>query len=84
MRTLWFHQNIKEAVDAPRIHHQLYPMEVQYEYGVLQQVIDGLEAMGHKTSRYKDAGSIICALLKKSDAIYANADFRKGGDVYGI
>lgn len=36
MRNLWFEQNIKEAVDAPRIHHQLYPMEIAYEYGVLQ------------------------------------------------
>lgn len=36
MRSLWFGENIKEAVDAPRIHHQLYPMEIMYEYGVLQ------------------------------------------------
>lgn len=36
MRSLWFGENVKEAVDAPRIHHQLYPMEVMYEYGVLQ------------------------------------------------
>jgi gamma-glutamyltranspeptidase/glutathione hydrolase/leukotriene-C4 hydrolase len=84
MRTIWFGQNIKEAVDAPRIHHQLFPMEIQYEYGTLQQVVDGLKAIGHKTNRYKDAGSIICALLKASDYIYANADHRKGGDVYGI
>lgn len=36
MRVFWFNQNVKEAVDYPRIHHQLYPMEVQYEYGTLQ------------------------------------------------
>lgn len=84
MRTLWFGQNIKEAIDAPRIHHQLYPMEVQYEYGTLQQVVDGLEAIGHKTKRYNDAGSVICALYNSSSWIQANADYRKGGDVYGL
>ncbi|XP_015838324.1 scoloptoxin SSD14 isoform X2 [Tribolium castaneum] len=84
MRTLWFGQNIKEAIDAPRIHHQLYPMQVQYEYGTLQQVVTGLEALGHKTSRYTDAGSIICALYNTSGLIQANADHRKGGDVYGL
>lgn len=36
MRALWCDQNIKEAVDAPRFHHQLYPMQVQYEYGTIE------------------------------------------------
>lgn len=36
VRILWFRQNIKEAVDYPRLHHQIFPMEVAYEYGTLQ------------------------------------------------
>lgn len=36
MRHLWFGEDVKQAVDASRIHHQLAPMEVSYEYGVLQ------------------------------------------------
>jgi gamma-glutamyltranspeptidase / glutathione hydrolase / leukotriene-C4 hydrolase len=52
---------------------------------ILQQVIDGLEKIGHKTKRYRDRGSIICAIVKLLDGyIYANADHRKGGEVYGI
>jgi gamma-glutamyltranspeptidase / glutathione hydrolase / leukotriene-C4 hydrolase len=48
-------------------------------------VIDGLEKIGHKTKRYRDRGSIICAIVKLLDGyIYANADHRKGGEVYGI
>ena len=35
MRYFWFGESIKEAVDAPRIHHQLFPMDVAYEYGVM-------------------------------------------------
>ncbi|XP_011495084.1 PREDICTED: gamma-glutamyltranspeptidase 1-like [Ceratosolen solmsi marchali] len=83
-RHLWMGNSIKEAVDAPRIHHQLIPMEVSYEYGVPKSVIDGLKALGHKTSRYRDRGSVVCILIRNNNTIYANADYRKGGDVYGI
>lgn len=82
-RLLWFDQNIKEAVDAPRIHHQLFPMSVGYEYGTLQQIVDGLQRLGHNTTRLT-AYSVVCALMKKGENLFANADHRKGGDVYGI
>lgn len=39
LRVLQFKQNIKEAVDFPRIHHQVFPMQVAYEYGTLQVII---------------------------------------------
>lgn len=84
MRALWFGQNLKEAVDFPRFHHQIYPMLVEYEYGTLQQYVDGLEKLGHKTKRFEDKGSIICALIREAEQIIANADYRKGGEVYGI
>lgn len=35
LRKLWLGDNVKEAVDARRIHHQLYPMTFQYEDGTL-------------------------------------------------
>jgi gamma-glutamyltranspeptidase/glutathione hydrolase/leukotriene-C4 hydrolase len=35
MRMLWFGEGVKEAVDARRIFHQLYPMELEHDYGVL-------------------------------------------------
>lgn len=83
-KILWMGQTVKEAVDAPRIHHQLFPTEVAYEYGVPKQVIDGLKKIGHKTVRYRVRGSVACIIFAKNDTVYANADFRKGGDVYGL
>ena len=31
IRNLWFGETIKEAIDSPRFHHQLYPMKFSYE-----------------------------------------------------
>lgn len=40
MLNLWFNQNIKEAIDAPRLHSQLLPQEVMAEHGFDQVKID--------------------------------------------
>lgn len=77
-------QTVKEAMDSPRIHHQLFPPEVSYEYGIQKEVIDGLKKIGHKTARYRVRGSVACVIVVNNGTIYANADFRKVGDVYGI
>ncbi|XP_058126928.1 glutathione hydrolase 1 proenzyme-like [Anopheles ziemanni] len=84
MRALWFGYDIKEAIDAPRLHHQLVPMAVQYEYGNLDVIVKGLQGKGHQTTRYRERGSIICAIAQNASGVYANADFRKGGDVAGF
>ncbi|KAL0883007.1 hypothetical protein ABMA27_016494 [Loxostege sticticalis] len=84
MRKLWFDQTIKEAVDEARIHHQIFPMEIQYEFGIIEDIIKGLREKGHGLVRYRGRGSIICALFRNKTGIYANADFRKGGDVAGM
>ncbi|XP_013145262.1 PREDICTED: gamma-glutamyltranspeptidase 1-like isoform X1 [Papilio polytes] len=84
MRKLWFGQTIKQAVDEPRFHHQIFPMNAYYEYGITKDIIKGLRAKGHGMERYPGRGSIICAMYRNRTGIYANADFRKGGDVAGI
>lgn len=33
IRNLWLGENIKEAIDSPRFHHQLFPMTLNYEKG---------------------------------------------------
>lgn len=42
MRILWFGEGIKQAVDASRIHNQIFPMEVSYDYGVLHVSISSV------------------------------------------
>lgn len=50
----------------------------------MQLIVKGLRAKGHHTMRYRERGSIICAIAQNASGIYANADFRKGGDVAGF
>ncbi|XP_071628925.1 scoloptoxin SSD14-like isoform X2 [Temnothorax longispinosus] len=83
-KILWMGQTVKEAVDSARIHHQLFPSKLSYEYGIPKQVVDGLKRLGHVAERYRVRGSVACFILYENSTIFANADYRKGGDVYGI
>ncbi|XP_018021651.1 glutathione hydrolase 1 proenzyme isoform X2 [Hyalella azteca] len=44
MHNLWFGSNIKQAIDARRFHHQLYPMALMYEHGFNQTLMQQLSA----------------------------------------
>ncbi|XP_054274793.1 scoloptoxin SSD14-like [Macrosteles quadrilineatus] len=81
---LWLGKSIKDAVDASRIHHQLYPMEISYEYGVIAPLVKNLRTLGHKMSRFDSRSSGVFALAQKDKVIYANADYVKVGEVCGI
>lgn len=83
-KILWMGQTVKEAMDSARIHHQLFPPKLLYEYGIPKQMVDGLKRLGHVTKRYRVRGSVACVILYENSTIFANADYRKGGDVYGI
>ena len=48
MRLIPAVQTVKEAVDAARLHHQLLPMQLQYEAGTTRWLVDGLAGFGHK------------------------------------
>ena len=85
-RMLYLGQSVKQAVDARRLHHQLIPMEILYEEGVTQWMVDGLEKIGHKTRKSSLGGSIVQAILvdRQTGVVTANADFRKDGAVEGF
>uniref|UniRef100_A0A0A1XBJ8 Gamma-glutamyltranspeptidase 1 n=1 Tax=Zeugodacus cucurbitae TaxID=28588 RepID=A0A0A1XBJ8_ZEUCU len=84
-RFLWFGQDIKSAIDAPRIHHQLVPNVFQYEFGRFsEEILNLLKDKGHKLQPFKDIGSVVCAIAQNETAIYANADYRKRGGIAGF
>lgn len=84
IRLLWMNKNIKQAIDYARFHHQLLPNQMEYEFGVLQQVIENLECKGHKTERIRRKNTAVCGVEKVRGAVLANVDYRKEGGVDGF
>ncbi|XP_046644963.1 scoloptoxin SSD14-like isoform X2 [Daphnia pulicaria] len=86
IRNLWFDETIKEAIDSPRMHHQLFPMNFQYENGFPMDIVRNMTARGHNVTGGEYAGgAVICGITVEADGfIYANSDWRKSGDVDGL
>ena len=53
LRTLLFKETVKEAIDAPRIHHQLYPEFVSYDEGFPEPLLKALRSKGHEMKQPK-------------------------------
>lgn len=69
-----------EAVRAPRIHHQLMPMYLEYEDGFKQQIIDGLSKMGHEMHKsVPDGFSALTAIGRNGGQCSPVFDQRRGG-----
>lgn len=84
VRILWQEASIKAAIDASRIHHQMLPNVLLYEYGLRQSYVDSLAERGHRCERYENRGSVICGIAQANDTIWVNSDFRKPGGVSGF
>jgi len=86
LRMLFLGDDVKTAIDARRLHHQLMPMKVKYEAGTTKWTVRGLEKYGHDTEPYHLGESIVQAIKIDPDSgkITANADFRKQGTVDGF
>jgi len=88
LRVLYLGQNVKEAVDSRRFHHQLFPMNLLYEDGITTWLRDAMIHYGHNMtySKFRAGGSAVQAIYvdPKTGKIQANADFRKRGAVDGF
>ncbi|XP_077275212.1 glutathione hydrolase 1 proenzyme [Temnothorax americanus] len=81
---LWFGYDIKEAIDAHRLHHQLLPMNIQNEKNFCQVTLDYLNKIGHKVITFSGIGSAITAVSKENGLITANSDYRRQGTTAGL
>eukprot|EP00092_Neocalanus_flemingeri_P032577 GFUD01035433.1.p1 GENE.GFUD01035433.1~~GFUD01035433.1.p1 ORF type:complete len:688 (+),score=179.86 GFUD01035433.1:54-2066(+) len=87
-RMFYLGQDVKEAIDSRRLHHQLFPMNLNYEDGITTWMRDGLVSYGHNItySKFRVGGAAVQAIHvdPTTGTIQANADFRKRGTVDGF
>ncbi|XP_075155070.1 glutathione hydrolase 1 proenzyme isoform X2 [Haematobia irritans] len=83
---LWLNEDIKEAIDKPRYHHQLSPNILEYEKSehFTEELLKLLAEKGHIVKSFNYTGSVVCGIVKNDTAIYANADYRKQGGIVGF
>lgn len=93
LRHLFLGEDIKTAIDGPRIHHQYLPNQINYELNFPKEILQSLVDRGHKIKPILDRSSIIMAVAKDTKLnqngtitrhITANSDYRKGGTVEGL
>jgi gamma-glutamyltranspeptidase/glutathione hydrolase/leukotriene-C4 hydrolase len=78
--------NVMEAVEAPRVHHQLMPNVVDIESGFAPAEVKFLKTRGHNVtvSDISLAKAEVQAVMREIDGlIYAASDSRKHGVAAG-
>ncbi|MCF6765488.1 gamma-glutamyltransferase [Thiotrichales bacterium 19S3-7] len=72
------HLNLQSAVNAPRVHSQLWPDQIQIEQGISPDTIKLLEKMGHEVILAPAMGSANSVLYQES-MFYGARDPRREG-----
>jgi gamma-glutamyltranspeptidase/glutathione hydrolase len=72
--------NARQAVDAPRIHHQWSPQQLEVEPEIARDVVDGLKRRGHKVAPSEDTAEVQLIVVRPDGVREAAADPRKGGE----
>ncbi|KRY38654.1 Gamma-glutamyltranspeptidase 1 [Trichinella spiralis] len=78
-RSIFLNETIKEAVDRPRLHHQLSPNRAYYETLFPQGFVDDLKNYGQNMVPTEPATAATGILVSDNGVISANSDWRKGG-----
>lgn len=79
MNCIDFGMNLQLAVDAPRIHHQWFPDEINYEpFGLNFDAIENLKSRGHKFGYMRRLGLIEAIQIDKQNNIMWGATDARG------
>lgn len=81
LRHFIFGETLTEAVYAPRLHHQLVPMVLNYEWNFDGEFLKGLRDRGHVTSNMADDGGFaaMTSIAREANYYTCLSDPRRGG-----
>lgn len=75
--------NAQTAVAMPRIHHQWYPDELRYEFGITNDTRDRLVEMGHKCEPIYAVAHVLAIVRDPEGFLDAGLDPRRPAYVEG-
>ena len=80
-----FEMNVREAVDAPRFHHQWLPDEIRYERrGLSPDTLALLEARGHALAARPSQGAAHAIVLDAEEDVLAGAADPRRADAAAV
>ncbi|VDM42320.1 unnamed protein product [Toxocara canis] len=84
VRTLFFNETIKEAIDAPTMHNQFTPDITQLEGDVPEELVEDLKTIFGQTFKPTTGfeGIMQGIVIDDDGSIYANGDFRRKTDMH--
>jgi gamma-glutamyltranspeptidase/glutathione hydrolase len=84
VNTIDFDMPVREAVDAPRLHHQWFPDAARFE-GVKQhpELVPKLKALGHEVGTHQQGDAHSIRIDPKTGAYLGAADRRIDGKAAG-
>lgn len=84
IKHLFMNESLKDSINARRLHHQLAPMDLRFETGFDQTIVDKLnQTYGHNVvENLPDGGfAAVVGIAKKNGEIEGVIDPRRGGSV---
>ncbi|XP_065081870.1 scoloptoxin SSD14-like isoform X2 [Ochlerotatus camptorhynchus] len=81
LRKIFFGQDLQAAMDGYRVHHQLAPMQVEYEGAVDDRIIEGLKARGHAMKKVQRVATMTAVAREHDGRVTAAFDPRRPGSV---
>lgn len=83
LNVLVFEQDVQEALDAPRIHHQWMPDSLECEDAIPMDVLRALGERGHRVELRRSLHNRVQAVAVTADGLEAATDPREQGGTAG-